>query len=180
MVEILMKKLEAQMFKAMHHYMGLSVDDYSQSFEGNLEALVDLVKEKQTRVMNITLANLIITLDVHNENAMKNLLVKGVKINEFDWIMNMPYYWGQSLKPDEYNCIVKSVQTDFPYSYEYVDNDEICSGGGGHGYPKYLRHMSKSKYIMKKEKIILCYAFLVQILSICQIEDKCQKKELIE
>ena len=25
--------------------------------------------------------------------------------------------------------------------------------------------MSKSKYIMKKEKIILCYAFLVQILS---------------
>ena len=141
--------------------------------------LVDLVKEKQTRVMNITLANLI-TLDVHNENAMKNLLVKGVKINEFDWIMNMPYYWGQSLKPDEYNCIVKSVQTDFPYSYEYVDNDEICSGGGGHGYPKYLRHMSKSKYIMKKEKIILCYAFLVQLLSICQIEDKCQKKELIE
>ena len=36
MVEILMKKLEAQMFKAMHHCMGLSVDDYSQSFEGNL------------------------------------------------------------------------------------------------------------------------------------------------
>ena len=30
MVEISMKKLLAQMFKAMHHYMGLSVDDYSQ------------------------------------------------------------------------------------------------------------------------------------------------------
>ena len=28
MVEILMK-LEAQMFKAMHQYMGISVDDYS-------------------------------------------------------------------------------------------------------------------------------------------------------
>ena len=64
--------------------------------------MVDLIREKQTRVISITLANLI-TLDVHNENAMKNLLVKGVKINEFDWIMNMPYYWGQSLKPDEYN-----------------------------------------------------------------------------
>ena len=60
--------------------------------------MVDLVREKQTRVMSITLANLI-TLDVHNEKAMKNLLVKGVKrINEFDWIMNMPYDWGQSLK----------------------------------------------------------------------------------
>ena len=59
--------------------------------------------------MSITLANLI-NLDVQNEKAMKNLLVKGVKrINEFDWIMNMPYYWDQSLKLDEYNCIVKSI-----------------------------------------------------------------------
>ena len=114
MIEILMKKLEAQMFKAMHHNMGLSVNNYSQSFEGNLEAyiktynerildLADLVREKQKRVMSITLANLII-LDVHKENTMKNLLVKGVnRINEFDWSMHMPYYWGQSLKPDEYN-----------------------------------------------------------------------------
>jgi len=43
-----------------------------------------------------------------------------------------------------------------------------------------LRHKSKSKYIMKKEKIILCYSFLVQILTICKIEDKCQKEELIK
>ena len=48
--------------------------------------------------MSITLANLI-TLDVHNENPMKILLVKSVKrINEFDWIMNMPYYWDKRLK----------------------------------------------------------------------------------
>ena len=43
-------------------------------------------EKNKTRVMSITLANLI-TLDVHNEKAMKNLLVKGAKrINEFDWI----------------------------------------------------------------------------------------------
>ena len=48
--------------------------------------------------MSITLANLI-TLDVHNENPMKNLLIKGVKrINKFNWIMNIPHCWGQSLK----------------------------------------------------------------------------------
>ena len=111
MVEILMKKLEAQMFKVMHHYMGLSVNNYSQNFEGNLEAyiktynerildLVNLVREKQTRVMSITLANLI-TLDVDNEKAMKNLLIKGVnRTNEFDWIMNIPYYWDQSYQMD--------------------------------------------------------------------------------
>ena len=33
---------------------------------------------------------------------------------------------------------------------------------------------------MEKEKIILCYSFLVQILTLCQIEDKCQKEELIK
>ena len=64
--------------------------------------------------MSITLANLI-TLDVHNENTMKNLLVKGVKrINEFNLIMNMPYDLGKRKKPDGYNFVVKSVQTDFP------------------------------------------------------------------
>ena len=45
------------------------------------------------------LKNKLITLDDHNENSMKNLLVKGVKrINEFDLIMNIPYYWDQSIK----------------------------------------------------------------------------------
>ena len=98
MLEILMKKLEAQMLKAMHYYMELSVDDYIKTYNERILDLVDLVREKQTKVMSITLANLI-TLDVHNENAMKNLLVKGVKrINEFDWIMNMPYYWDKRLK----------------------------------------------------------------------------------
>ena len=103
MVEILMKKLEGKMFKVMHHYMGLLVDDYIKTYNERILDLVDLVREKQARVMSITLANLI-TLDVHNENAMKNLLVKGVKrINEFDWSMNIPYYCDKSLKLDEYN-----------------------------------------------------------------------------
>ena len=37
----------------------------------------------------------------------------------------MSYYWDKSLKPDEYNYVVKSVQTDFSYGYEYVGNTEI-------------------------------------------------------
>ena len=35
------------------------------------------------------------------------------------------YYLDQSLKLDEYNYVVKSVQTDFSYGYEYVGNTEI-------------------------------------------------------
>ena len=102
-----------------------TLEDYIKEYESRILDLVDLVREKQTRVMSINLANLI-TCDVHNTNVMKNLVAKGVKrTNEFDWIMNMRYYWDQSLKPDENNCVVKSVQTDFPYGYEYVGNAEI-------------------------------------------------------
>ena len=35
------------------------------------------------------------------------------------------YYWDQSLKLDEYNCVVKSIQADFSYGCEYVGNAEI-------------------------------------------------------
>ena len=135
---------------------------------------------KRKEIFFVLTENKLITLDDHNENSMKNLLVKGVKrINEFDWIMSIPYYWDQRLKPDENNCALKSVQTDFPYCYEYVGNAEILVITPLKDKMN-LRHMSKSKYIMKKEKIILCYAFLVQILTVCQIEDKCQKEELIK
>ena len=108
-----------------------SLEAYIKTYNERILDLVDLVREKQTRVMSITLANLI-TLDVHNENVMKSLLVKGIKrINEFEWIMNMRYYWDKSLESkekeeeDKFNCVVKSVQTDFPYGYEYVGNAEI-------------------------------------------------------
>ena len=59
---------------------------------------------KQKEIFFVLTENKLITLDDHNENSMKKLLVKGVKrINEFGWIMNIPYYLDQSLKPDEYN-----------------------------------------------------------------------------
>ena len=56
---------------------------------------------KRKEIFFVLTENKLITLDDHNENSMINLLVKGVKrINEFDWIMNIPYYRDQSLKPD--------------------------------------------------------------------------------
>ena len=56
---------------------------------------------KRKEIFFVLTEKKLITLDDHNENSMKNLLVKGVKrINEFDWIMNIPYYRDQSLKPD--------------------------------------------------------------------------------
>lgn len=102
-----------------------SLQTYINEYENRILALVQLVREKQTRVMSINLANLI-TLDVHNTNVMKNLVAKGVTTTKaFEWIMNLRYYWDLQLTPDKENCVVKSVQTDFPYGYEYVGNAEI-------------------------------------------------------
>ena len=56
---------------------------------------------KRKEIFFVLTENKLITLDDHNENSMKNLFVKGVKqINEFGWIMNIPYCRDQSLKPD--------------------------------------------------------------------------------
>ena len=106
---------------------------------------------KRKEIFFVLTENKLITLDDHNENSMKNLQVKGVKrINEFDWIMSIPYYWDQSLKPDEYNCALKSVQTDFPYCYEYVGNAEILVITPLKDKMN-LRNMSKSKYNEERE-----------------------------
>ena len=53
MVEILIKKLEAQIFKSMHHYMGLSFNNYSQSFKGNLEAYIKIYNERILDLVDI-------------------------------------------------------------------------------------------------------------------------------
>ena len=72
--------------------------------EAKIEEQLKGIEMKWKEIFFVLTENKLITLDDHNENSMKNLLVKGVKrINEFDWSMNMPNYWGQSLKPDEYN-----------------------------------------------------------------------------
>ena len=49
MVEILIKKLAGKMFKVMHHYMGLLVDDYIKTYNERILDLVDLVREKQNK-----------------------------------------------------------------------------------------------------------------------------------
>lgn len=102
-----------------------TLEKYIQEYDARILSIVELVRDKQSRAMSITLANLI-TNDVHNVNVMKNLISKNIQeINSFEWIMQLRYYWDNSLKPDKFDCIVRSVQTDFPYGYEYVGNAEI-------------------------------------------------------
>jgi dynein heavy chain, axonemal len=106
-----------------------NLEKYIKEYDERIFDLVAVVREKQTRLMSINLSNLI-TIDVHNKNVMAELLKNNVSsTTSFEWIMQLRYYWESTYDPEkkEYNdeCIVKSVQTDFPYGYEYMGNSEI-------------------------------------------------------
>ena len=43
----------------------------------------------------------------------------------FEWISQLRYYWTKNAEdkdPEELNCWVRMVQTDFPYGYEYRES----------------------------------------------------------
>jgi dynein heavy chain len=98
--------------------------EYLEKYDKKILELVAFAREKQTRLLGINLSNLL-TIDVHNKIILQTLIKSKVEeITAFDWIMQLRYYW----QPDfmgRNDCMVKSVQTDFPYGYEYVGNAEI-------------------------------------------------------
>lgn len=101
-----------------------TLPQYLKDYEAKILELVSFAREKQTRLLSINLSNLL-TIDVHNKNILNALIKSNVNnVSAFDWIMQLRYYW----EPDfmgKYDCMVKSVQTDFPYGYEYIGNSEI-------------------------------------------------------
>ena len=98
--------------------------EYLENYDKKILDLVAFAREKQTRLLGINLSNLL-TIDVHNKIILQTLIKSNTEsISAFDWIMQLRYYW----EPDfmgKNDCMVKSVQTDFPYGYEYVGNCEI-------------------------------------------------------
>jgi dynein heavy chain len=106
-----------------------TLKNYLAEYKTRILDLVHIVKEKQTRLMSINLSNLI-TIDVHNENVTLELIKNNVQsTSSFEWIMQLRYYWETYFNLETCgsfdNCLVKSVQTDFPYGYEYMGNNEI-------------------------------------------------------
>jgi dynein heavy chain len=90
--------------------------DYLASLESQLLETVELVRQKLTKLQSITLGALI-TIDVHAKDVIKTLV--GLKIddvNAFEWISQLRYYWEKD------NCMVKCIQTVYPYGYEYLGN----------------------------------------------------------
>jgi len=106
-----------------------TLSDYIAKYDQRIFDLVTLVREKQSKTMSINLSNLL-TLDIHNKNVMLDLKKNNItSINAFEWIMQLRYYWEERFdhltNKSEMNCVVKSVQTNFPYGYEYMGDAEI-------------------------------------------------------
>jgi dynein heavy chain len=104
-----------------------TLSKYLQEYDDKIMDLVKLVRKPQNRLTGINISNLL-TLDVHNKNIITTLISEKVtEIGHFEWTKHLRYYWmPQYVKGEEkYDCIIKSVQTDFPYGYEYTGNAEI-------------------------------------------------------
>ena len=58
-----------------------------------------------------------IVLDVHAKDVVEMLWRSDANtIDSFEWVSQLRYYL------DDNNCIVKCIQTTFPYGYEYLGN----------------------------------------------------------
>lgn len=96
-----------------------AVEDYIEVINDRIKFLVQIVRGQLNRVNSITISNLI-TLEVHNKEVTQSLVENNVNdMFSFEWIKQLRYYWEKN------DCIVKSIQTAFPYGYEYLGNTEI-------------------------------------------------------
>lgn len=78
--------------------------------------MVDLVRTKLTKQQMVTL-NALIVIDVHAKDVVEILWKNNINdVSSFEWISQLRYYWEKD------NCMVKCIQTSFPYGYEYLGN----------------------------------------------------------
>eukprot|EP01022_Parablepharisma_sp_SALTPOND_P028499 TRINITY_DN71064_c2_g1_i1.p1 TRINITY_DN71064_c2_g1~~TRINITY_DN71064_c2_g1_i1.p1 ORF type:complete len:4083 (+),score=665.19 TRINITY_DN71064_c2_g1_i1:2435-14683(+) len=92
------------------------VKDYFGFLERQLLDTVELVRTKLSKMQTITL-NALIVVDVHAKDVVERLYKAGIEDkNAFEWISQLRFYWEND------NCLVKCIQTEFPYGYEYLGN----------------------------------------------------------
>ncbi|KAL4429885.1 hypothetical protein ABPG74_022908 [Tetrahymena malaccensis] len=93
-----------------------SVKKYWDILSSQLNDLVDLVRTKLTKQQMVTI-NALIVIDVHAKDVTEILWRNEITdISAFEWISQLRYYW------EKENCMVKCIQTSFPYGYEYLGN----------------------------------------------------------
>lgn len=96
-----------------------TVVNYITTIQERINFLVTLMRGSLNRINSITISNLI-TNEVHNKEVTQGIYDNNIQdMSSFEWIKQLRYYWENN------NCQIKSIQTSFPYGYEYMGNQEI-------------------------------------------------------
>ena len=92
------------------------VKEYFGFLEKQLLDTVKLVRTRLSKMQTITL-NALIVVDVHAKDVVERLYKAGIEDKSaFEWISQLRFYWEND------NCLVRCIQTEFPYGYEYLGN----------------------------------------------------------
>ena len=95
-----------------------TIPSYCNEIQERINLLVKILREPLSRVDGITVFNLL-TLEVHNKQITELFQIGEWSPTSFEWKKQLRYYWEND------NMYVKSIQTSFPYGYEYLGNTEI-------------------------------------------------------
>ena len=95
-----------------------TIPAYCNETQERINLLVKILREPLSRVDGITVFNLL-TLEVHNKQITELFQIGEWSPQSFEWKKQLRYYWEND------NMYVKSIQTSFPYGYEYLGNTEI-------------------------------------------------------
>ena len=95
-----------------------TIPSYCNEIQERINLLVRILREPLSRVDGITVFNLL-TLEVHNKQITELFQIGEWSPTSFEWKKQLRYYWEND------NMYVKSIQTSFPYGYEYLGNTEI-------------------------------------------------------
>ncbi|KAJ3217500.1 Dynein heavy chain 2, axonemal [Dinochytrium kinnereticum] len=86
-----------------------------------LKKLADLVRNPLSKVERKKLIALI-TVEVHSRDVIERMAKSNCdSVNSFEWLSQLRFYWEKEGK-DEEDCIIRQINTQFKYGYEYLGN----------------------------------------------------------
>jgi dynein heavy chain len=93
--------------------------EYEAQCTAQLDDIVRLVRSQLTKLQRATLGAMV-TMDVHGRDVLTAMVEAGVdKLNDFNWISQLRYYYQPATSPD---ILVRIISSEAKYGFEYLGN----------------------------------------------------------
>lgn len=103
-----------------HAIQTKGIDEYCKCLNTQLNKLIKIERSGLSKNQLVTIEALIV-IDVHALDITEKLR-KIDKLDKYEWISQLRYYWYQREGDTAANCWVCCIQTEYPYGYEYLGN----------------------------------------------------------